>query len=317
MASGLSVGIVTFPPPVRPVLEAITRAEAAGIGMAWVPSWPVGPDGLGIITAAAARTSDIALGSGISITYPTHPLARANEALVAAELAPGRFRLGIGASHKPEIEGKYGLPFGKPLGHLREYVAVLRGMLWEGRVDLDGEYYRVHAALPPMITPPRPPIVLAALRKNMLRLAGEIADGAMVTWAGPSYLRSIARPALEAGARPAQRPTPSLIAGAAVMLTNDFGVVRQVAQQAFSVYSALPTYAALFREAGYPLGADGRLSDELIDEVMVYGDQNEISRRLLALHAAGADEIAAVVTPLTDPVREEAAILEVLAKVSA
>jgi alkanesulfonate monooxygenase SsuD/methylene tetrahydromethanopterin reductase-like flavin-dependent oxidoreductase (luciferase family) len=170
------------------VLDAITRAEDAGVGTTWVPSWPVGPDGLSIVTAAAARTSSIGLASGIAITYPTHPVARANEALVAAELAPGRFRLGIGASHKIEIEGRYGLRFGKPLAHLREYIAVLRGMLWDGHVDLDGEYYQVHASLPPTVTSPRPPIVLAALRKNMLRLAGEVADGAMLIWSGPSYI---------------------------------------------------------------------------------------------------------------------------------
>ncbi len=314
MGSAIPVGIVTFPPPVSGVLAAISRAEAAGVGTAWVPSWPVGPDGLSIVTAAAARTSTIGLASGIAITYPTHPLARANEALVAAELAPGRFRLGIGASHRAEIAGRYGIAFGKPLAHLREYVAVLRGMLWDGHVDLDGVHYQVHASLPPMLTPPRPPIVLAALRKNMLRLAGEIADGAMLIWAGPSYVRSVARPALEEGAQIAGRPRPPLIVAASVVLTRDFGTVRRVAQEVFSRYSSLPTYGKMFREAGFPLTAQGQLSDELIREVYIYGDEEEIRQRLVALHLAGADEIAATIRPVADPAREEAAILKVLAQ---
>lgn len=313
MASNIPAGVVIFPPPVHGVLEAISRAEAAGVGTAWVPSWPIGPDGLAIATAAAARTSRIGLATGISITYPTHPLARANQALVAAELAPGRFRLGIGSGHKVVMEGTYGLPFGKPLAHLREYVAVLRGMLWDGHVDMDGEYYRAHAALPPNVTPPRTPIVLGVLRKNMLRLAGEISDGAMLTSAGPSYISSIARPALEEGARLAQRPRPPLIAASPIMLTKDFGVVRQAAQAGFEHFARLPTYGKMFREAGFPLTADGRLSDELIHENYVYGDEDTIHRRLLALHEAGADEIAASIRPLTDPAREEAAILEILA----
>ncbi|WP_225731691.1 MULTISPECIES: LLM class flavin-dependent oxidoreductase [unclassified Nocardia] len=316
MATTIPVGVVVFPPPVRPVLDAIMRAEDAGVGTAWVPSWPVGPDGLSIITAAAARTSRIGLASGISITYPTHPLARANEALVAAELAQGRFRLGIGASHQVAIEGHYGLPFGRPLAHLREYVAVLRGMLWDGHVDLDGQHFQVHAALPPGLTPPRPPIVLAALRKNMLSLAGELTDGAMITWAGPSYVRSIAIPALEAGARRAQRSRPPLIVGATVLLTRDFDVVRQAAQTAFGAYSTYPTYAEMFRDAGHPLDAQGRLSDEFIDEVIVYGDEETIQRRLLALHEAGADEIAAALIPVGDPQRDEAAFLKVIAEIS-
>lgn len=316
MTAGVPVGVVLFPPPVRSVLDAITRAERAGVGTAWVPSWPIGPDGLSIVTAAAARTSSIGLASGIAITYPSHPLARANEALVAAELAPGRFRLGIGASHKVRIEGQYGLPFGKPLAHLREYITVLRGMLWDGHVDLDGEYYRVHAALPPMITPPRPPIVLAALRKNMLRLAGEVSDGALLIFAGPSYIRSIARPALEEGARLAQRPRPPLITAASVMLTTDFAAVREVAQAGFAHYSGLPTYGEMFREAGFPLTAQGRLSDELIHEVFVYGDEDTIHRRLLALHEAGADELAVTIRPVRDPIHEESAVLEILAELS-
>ncbi|MFJ4658082.1 LLM class flavin-dependent oxidoreductase [Nocardia sp. NPDC088792] len=316
MTATFPVGVVLFPPPVRSVLEAITRAEQAGVGTAWVPSWPVGPDGLSIVTAAAVRTSRIGLASGISITYPSHPLARANEALVAAELAPGRFRLGIGASHKVRIEGQYGLPFGKPLAHMREYITVLRGMLWDGRVDLDGEYYQVHAALSPMVTPPRPPIVLAALRKNMLRLAGEVSDGAMLTFAGPSYIRSIARPALEEGARLAQRHRPPLIAAVTVIPTSDFATVRRAAQAGFTHFSTLPTYGKMFREAGFPLTAQGQLSDELIHEAFVYGDEETIHRRLLAIHGAGADEIAVSIQPLGDPAREEVAVLEILAKLS-
>ncbi len=317
MTTGIPVGIVLFPPPTRPVLEAITRAERAGIGTAWVPSWPVGPDGLSIVTAAAARTSGIGLASGISITYPSHPLARANQALVAAELAPGRFRLGIGASHRERIEEQYGLSFGKPLAHLREYVAVLRGMLWDGRVDLDGEYYRVHAALPPMVTPPRTPIVLGALRKNMLRLAGEISDGAMLTSSGPSYVRSVARPALAEGARLARRPRPPLIVAVSVLLTDDFAAVRQAALAGYAHQADLATYGKLFREAGFPLTEDGLMSDELIHETFVYGDEQTIYRRLLELHEAGADELAVNFVPVTDPVREEAAVLEILAGLSA
>lgn len=155
------VGIALFPPTVQWILDGIKRAEQAGVPMAWVPSLPIGPDSLSVVTAAAAQTSRIGLGSGISITYPCHPLTRANEALVMAELAPQRFRLGIGASHQPVIDGLYGLHFAKPLGQMREYITVLRGLLWEGRADFDGTYYHVHAEYPSLIPPPRFPLVLA------------------------------------------------------------------------------------------------------------------------------------------------------------
>jgi F420-dependent oxidoreductase-like protein len=315
MATTFPVGAAIFPPNVQKVLYSIKRAEQAGVPMAWVPSWPVGPDGFSIVTAAAVQTSSIGLGTGIAITYPCHPLTRVNEALVMAELAPHRFRLGIGASHQPAIEGKYGLNFGKPLGHIREYIAVLRGLLWEGRIDFSGDYYTVHAELPPMIAPPRFPIVLAALHKNMLRLAGEVSDGAMLIWAPLSYVRSIALPALEEGAGLAHRPRPPLIVSAPIVLTTDFAAVREVAQAAFAVYSSYPTYGKMFKEAGYPLTSDGKLTDELIHELFLYGDEDTIRKRLYAMHDAGVDEIMAVIRPLKDAEREERVILEMLASI--
>src|SRR5690348_7449026 len=104
MSTTFPVGVAIFAPTVQQALQSIKQAEQAGVPMAWVPSWPVGPDGFATVTAAAVQTSSIGLGTGISITYPCHPLTRANEALVMAELAPQRFRLGVGASHQPAIE---------------------------------------------------------------------------------------------------------------------------------------------------------------------------------------------------------------------
>jgi alkanesulfonate monooxygenase SsuD/methylene tetrahydromethanopterin reductase-like flavin-dependent oxidoreductase (luciferase family) len=81
-------------------------------------------------------TSSIRMGTSIAPTYPRHPLALAMQAL--SDLAPERLRLGVGPSHRPTIEGVYGLPMPKPLEHLREYVAVLRAALWQGQVDQKG-----------------------------------------------------------------------------------------------------------------------------------------------------------------------------------
>lgn len=315
MAASFPVGVAIFAPTTQMILAAIKRVEQAGIPMAWIPSWPVGPDAMSIVMAAAVQTSTIKLGTGIVGTYPCHPLKRVNEAMVLAEIAPDRFRLGVGASHQPAVEGFYGLPFRKPVAHVREYITVLRELLWEGHTAFEGEYYRVHADLPASIAPPRFPIVLAALRKNMLRLAGEVSDGAMLIWAPPSYVRSLAIPYMEEGARQANRPRPPLLVSAPILLETDFTIVRKAAQAAFSVYTRYPTYGKMFREAGYPLTPDGKLSDELIHELFLYGDEDTIRKRLYALHDAGADEIVAVIRPLKDPVREERTALEILASI--
>src|SRR3954470_23836256 len=106
----------------------------------------------------------------------------------------------------------FGLPFVQPLAYLREYLTVLRHLLWDGQVDHAGAFLRVHATLPEGTTPPRTPLLISALRANAFRLAGEIADGA-ISWMCPiSYLAQTARPALGSGAAAAGRPVPPLIA---------------------------------------------------------------------------------------------------------
>lgn len=307
------VGVAFFPPTVQQVIERIKQAERIGVPMAWVPSLPLGPDALSVLTAAATQTSQIGLGTGIVISAPCHPLTRANEALVMAELAPQRFRLGVGASHQPVIEGNYGLSFARPLLQMREYLTVLRGLLWEGRIAFDGTYYHVYADYPAAMPLARFPIVLAAVRKQMIRLAGELCDGAFLTWTPLSYVRSVALPALEDGARRAHRPRPPLLVSAPIVLTTDFAVVREVARMAFAFYSSFPTYSKMFEEAGYPLTPEGGLMDALIQEIFVYGDVDAIRQRLIAIHEAGVDELVALIHPLKDPAREERIILEVLA----
>src|SRR5919199_6941379 len=129
------VGLVVEGPDSAAVVEAIVAAEAAGVRTVWMTQGAAAPDTLAIYAAAAPRTTSVVLGTAIVPTYPRHPLALAQQALAVADLAPGRLRLGIGPSHRPTIEGTYGLPMPAPLAHLREYTAVLRGLLWDGALD--------------------------------------------------------------------------------------------------------------------------------------------------------------------------------------
>jgi len=152
-------------------IDAIAQAEERGVSAIWSTVGGTAPDAVTVFAAAAMRTTRIGLGTAIVPTYPRHPVALATQALVLANLAPGRVRLGIGPSHRPTIEGLFGIPMGKPLDHLREYLTVLRGLLWEGSVDFEGTYYHVHAKLPPSVTPPRIPLPISALRVNAFRLA--------------------------------------------------------------------------------------------------------------------------------------------------
>src|SRR5262249_47703604 len=72
-------------------------------------------------------------------TYTRHPLTMAQQALTLQAASNGRFMLGIGLSHKPVVEGMYGLSFDKPVRHMREYLSVLMPLMRDGKASFHGE----------------------------------------------------------------------------------------------------------------------------------------------------------------------------------
>ena len=279
---------------------------------AWTTQGGLAPDALVMLAVAASQTDHIGLGTAVVPTYPRHPTALASQAMVVSRLAGDRFRLGIGPSHRPTMEDLFGLPMSRPLQHLREYLTVLRALLWQGSADFDGVHFKVHARLPPGVTPPRTPLLISALRTGAFRLAGELADGA-ISWMCPvPYLLTAARPALQEGARAAGRAAPTLIGHVPVALHEDRARTRAAARQQFSTYGRLPFYAGMFRDAGYPVGEDGALPDTLLDELVVSGSEATVLERLQAVQASGVDEL--IVTPLAvaDAEAEERALLRLL-----
>src|SRR5690349_5484838 len=154
------VGLVVYGTDAMAAAAAIGAAADAGVRQIWMTQGTPAPDTLTIFAAAAMQTTSVRLGTAIVPTYPRHPLALAQQALALNDLAPGRLRLGVGPSHRPTIEGIYGIPMKSPLEHLREYVTVLRQALWEGKVDYSGHYYKVRTPFP---RTPHTPILISAL----------------------------------------------------------------------------------------------------------------------------------------------------------
>jgi F420-dependent oxidoreductase-like protein len=309
----LRAGLVIAKPNPAAALAAIERAEAGGLDAVWSTVGGVAPDAVTLFAAAAVRTTRITLGTSIVPTYPRHPAVLAAQALAITGLAPGRFRLGIGPSHRPVIEGGFGIPMGTPLDHLREYLTVLRDLLWDGRTDFAGTYYTVRLALPPTITLPRTPLLISALRANAFRLAGEIADGA-ISWVCPvPYLVGTALPAMRAGADAANRPVPPLVGHVPVAMHTDQHAVRAAARARLAMYGRLPFYARMFADAGFPVGSDGAMSDALLDSLVVAGTPETVRARLEAIQAAGVDELIVTHVSVADDDAEEAALIGVLA----
>ena len=298
--TSLNGGLVIPRGSARSVVEWIVTAENRGVPAVWSTSGGVSADTLSAFAVAASRTDRIVLGTSIVPTYPRHPFVMASEALAIEDFAPGRLRLGIGPSHRPAIEGSFGIPMGKPLEHLREYVRILRSLLWEGTVDFAGDYYTVSGSLPAGSEPPKTPLPISTLRPNAWRLAGEISDGA-ISWLNPiDYVVEIAIPAVREGAEAAGRLRPPVIVHVPVAITSDRAAARAAFRERFPIYGRLPFYAEMFATAGYPVEADGRMPDGLVDDLLVSGTVDQVRDRLEVIRGRGIDELLISHVPVVD-----------------
>jgi F420-dependent oxidoreductase-like protein len=278
------------------LVEGIVAAEEAGLDCAWLTSGGVAPDPLAVFSAAAMKTSRIRFGTCIIPTFPRHPIAMVQGAVAVDSLAPGRLRLGIGPSHQVSIEPTFGIPFERPLEHLREYLTILKALLNDGKVQFEGKRLTARAQLagPTGVT-----VMASALRPNGFKVCGELADGA-ISWVCPlPYLRDVAVPALKAGAAKAGRPAPPLVAHVPVVVSEDLDAVREGARKQIGFYPRVPYYSQMFQDAGFPEAKEGQLSDRMIDSLVVHGSADQVKARLRGLPAFGASELLAM--PILPP----------------
>jgi len=282
------IGVAVSGSKVGDVLSAIERAEQLGIDAAWMTTGGARLDSITTFAAAAGRTEQIKMGTSIVPILPRHPLVMAQQVQVVAQLAPGRFRLGVGPSHRPTMEAM-GVDFQAPLGHLREYLQILKALLQKGKVDFEGTYYRVHESIP---EPVNVPVMASALRRGSFELCGAEADGA-ISWICPGpYLRDVALPAMREGAEQAGRPVPALIAHAPVCVHDNPEEVRAAVRQQI-MNPRLPFYQRMLIDAGFPEASNGAWSDRMIDAAVLWGDEGLVAERLQELFSFGATEILA------------------------
>jgi F420-dependent oxidoreductase-like protein len=270
----------------------IMKAEAAGVPAAWLTSGGSAGDSLTILAAAAAQTSSILLGTSIMQTWSRHPVTAARQAQTIYGIAPNRIRLGVGPSHRQGMIDTFGVDFKAPLGHLREYIRILKRLLQEGFVDFKGAHYTARASVP---APLDIPVMASALRPSSFELCGEESDGA-ISWVCPlEYLREQALPALKAGAAKAGRPVPPLIVHAPVCVSEDMEEVREGVNRQLGYFPNSPFYAAMFASAGFDNSQDTGWTDEMLDSVVISGDEETVAGKITDVFGWGASEVLATI----------------------
>ena len=287
MTNKPSVSLVAVAGRRRATLELAQRLEQEGFGGIYCPS---PGDGLALCEALALTTREIPLGTSIANIYTRHPVDYAQTAAVIHELSGGRFRFGIGVSHGPTHQ-RLGLKVGRPLEETRTFVEAVR------------------AAAPQVGG--LPPIVLATLRRRMVELAGEIAQGAVWANGARSHMKESLRHL--PGAALAD---PAFFIGDMLptCIDDDRAAAATVLRRTLTSYVKLPNYQNYWIEAGYAeemeairaaiaRREDDRIpalmSDRWLRDVTLFGSASEVREGVEAWRATGVRTVILVPSSTT------------------
>jgi F420-dependent oxidoreductase-like protein len=265
----------------------VEQAEADGLASMWF-SGAIGVDPLVVIAGAGreSKATKIELGTSVVQTYPSHPVLMAQRAAAVSAAIPGRFSLGLGVSHRPGIEGVYGLPYERPAAHMREYLSIVRPLLSGERVDFTGDFYEVHAE--PRTKPASTiPILVAALAPAMMRVTGELAEGTITWMTNRKAVETHIAPRLGKAAADVGRPGPRIVVGLPVAVCDE-AEGREAAAKQFAGYEQLPNYRKIMDIGGVEGPGD----------VAVVGDEATVAKELSAIIEAGGTDIWAAIFPV-------------------
>lgn len=255
-------------------IDEMTATEAAAFarqledweyGTLWIPE-AVGRDPFAIISYLASNTEKLVFATGIANIYARDPMAMNALRKTVAELAPDRFVLGLGVSHAPLVKDIRGHEYQKPVTTMRNYLTAMDSALFMGAE-----------------APEPAPIVLGALRKNMLQLSMELGAGAHPYFVPPDHT---------AWARNILGPSAWLCPEQMLIHETDSGKARQIARAHMSTYTGLPNYRNNLKQFGFEDAdfEDGG-SDRLVDAIIAWGDTEAHIDRIRAHWDAGANHV--------------------------
>jgi alkanesulfonate monooxygenase SsuD/methylene tetrahydromethanopterin reductase-like flavin-dependent oxidoreductase (luciferase family) len=269
-----ALSLAAVPGRRRATLELAREIERRGFAGIYCPSFG---DGMGLCEALALATERIPFGTSIANIYVRHAADYAQSASLIHELSGGRFRFGVGVSHGPALE-RLGVKAGPPLGDIRSFVAAIHAAPRAGE---------------------QPPIVLATLRKRMIALAGEIAQGMVFANGARSHMRE------SLTALPAARANdPAFFIGNMIptCISDDVAAAAAVNRRTLIGYVSMPNYRNYWREAGYvdEMNAIEKavvakdferipslMSDRWLSDVTLFGSAKQVREGLEAWYDAG------------------------------
>jgi probable F420-dependent oxidoreductase len=289
---------ITVPLPGLPLAaQRELIAELPGLG--YTDLWSAEADGADAFTPLALASEwapGLRLGTAIVPVFTRGPALIAQSAATLAAACGGHFVLGLGTSSDVIVERWNGIPFEKPYQRVRDTVRCVKALLTGQKVTEQYETFTVSGmrlAEPPGVPVP---IMVAALRPGMLRLAGRETDGAIINWLSADDVRTVAPYVREAD------PGKEIVARIFVCPTADVDKARAVGRRMVTAYLNVPVYAAFhdwlgrgdqlakmwaaWRE-GDRAAALEAVSDRVVDELLVHGPPEACREKIEAYREAG------------------------------
>ncbi|MCP2317673.1 putative F420-dependent oxidoreductase, Rv3093c family [Nocardia amikacinitolerans] len=300
---GLTIPLDTA--PLARQREQLDDIEASGFTDLWSAE-ASGADAFTPLVAAAVSHPSFRFGTAIVPAYTRGPALMAMSAAALADVSQSEVVLGIGTSSDVIVEKWNGLRFHAPYQRVRDVATFLRRTLTGEKVDMVCESFSINGFRLDRVPQRQPKIMIAALRPGMLRLAGTVADGAIINWLSPTDVHQVTPHVLEAN------PQADIVARLFVVPSRDLAAVRATARRAIAAYLNVPVYAEFHRwlgrgeqlepmwrawQAGDRAAALAAIPDELIDELFLHGTPAEISARIKDYVDAGVTTPVLAIMP--------------------
>jgi alkanesulfonate monooxygenase SsuD/methylene tetrahydromethanopterin reductase-like flavin-dependent oxidoreductase (luciferase family) len=298
--------------------------EQAGFGAFWKGE-ANNTDPLVLLSAIAARSRKLKVGTAIYHIYGRSPVTMGMQAATLQDLSGGRLLLGLGVSNKT-IAGWHGGTFDRPLRRIREYVEIVRKVASGERVEYQGQIYDTGRRFQLSWKPehPRFPIYIAALGPQMTRLTGEIAEGVVINMAPASQICEIASRVREGAIAAGRDPTKvEVIAKVWVSWNPDRNLARRGLRQFLTFYCVADHYFEMLTAAG--LGAEvsrvreafhqggfkaaqAQITDAFMDKMPTLAATSieEIKERLKLYEGTGVTRLVIPYVPVADPSIDDA-----------
>src|SRR5882762_3123523 len=295
--------------PVRGIVDLSPMIEQAGFGAFWKGE-SNSTDPFVLISAIAARTDKLKLGTAIYHIYGRSAVTLGIQSATIQDLSGGRLLLGLGVANKT-IAAWHGGVFDRPLRRAREYIDIVKQTASGERVEYEGEIYNTGKRFQLSWKPAHPkfPVYLAGLGPQMTKLVGKISDGVFINMATPATIRDIAAPVRE-GAKEAGRDPGSveIIAKVRVSLNPDRKIARSKLRQVLTFYNIADHYRDMliasgfeaevsavqeaFKQGGFK-AAQEQITDAYMDKLPVIPGTSigEIKERLKPFEEAGATRL--------------------------